>query len=216
MPTISIIVGMLNSRHRLAWFISPVVLSLGIAVVTAGGALAATASPSALYVPEISAGLCGSSSQDQAFWSGSGATGSYYDDRGDNNVTATSGDTVTIYNECASTTLYVDGGDGVRSPGIAPGASAVITISGSRISAYNGTDGLASLMAAAAVVSGASSTTTTAPATPETPAPTLPVTGQQTVLVGAAALLIGLGALATLIVRRRRDLSAMAQAVRHP
>lgn len=214
MPTISIIVGMLNSRHRLAWFVAPVVLSLGIAVATAGVALAATASPSALYVPEISAGLCGSSSQTQAFWSGSGATGSYYDDLGDNNVTATSGDTVTIYNECASTTLYVDGGDGVRSPGIAPGASAVITISGSRISAYNGTDGLASLMAAAAVVSGASSTT--APATPETPAPTLPVTGQQTVLVGAAVLLIGLGATATLIVRRRRDLSAMAQAVRHP
>ena len=339
---------MLKLRHRLVWFVAAVVLSLGIAVVTAGVALAASASPSALYVPEISAGDCGSSSQDYAFWSGSGATGSYYDDLGDDNVTATSGDTVTIYNECSSTTLYVDGGDGVRSSGIAPGASAVITISGSSISAYNGTDGLASLMAAAAVVSGASSTTTTAPASPpssssssgspgcevagkpcavrpwpwavartdhvilswealipaeagtggvtsyrvestpaggtcilrlsevaageslpttcnitgletdtdytftvyassaygegpgrstqeavrllaaatpavtvpavmpEAPAPTLPATGQHTVLVGAAVLLIGLGALATLSVRRRRDLSQMAQAIRHP
>jgi hypothetical protein len=52
--------------------------------------------------------------------------------------------------------------------------------------------------------------------TPETPAPMLPATGQHTVLVGAAVLLIGLGALATLSVRRRRDLSLMAQAVRHP
>jgi LPXTG-motif cell wall-anchored protein len=51
---------------------------------------------------------------------------------------------------------------------------------------------------------------------PETPAPTLPATGQHTVLVGAAVLLIGLGALATLSVRRRRDLSQMAQAVRRP
>ena len=51
--------------------------------------------------------------------------------------------------------------------------------------------------------------------TPETPAPTLPATGQQTVLVGVAVLLIGLGALTTLSVRRRRDLSQMAQAVRH-
>ncbi len=52
--------------------------------------------------------------------------------------------------------------------------------------------------------------------TPETPAPTLPATGQQSVLVGAAVLLIALGALATLSVRRRRDLSQMAQAIRHP
>jgi len=52
--------------------------------------------------------------------------------------------------------------------------------------------------------------------TPETPAPTLPATGQQTVLVGVAVLLIGLGALATLSVRRRHDLNQMAQAVRHP
>ena len=51
---------------------------------------------------------------------------------------------------------------------------------------------------------------------PETPAPTLPATGQHTVLVGAAVLLIGLGALATLSVRRRRDLSQMAQAIPHP
>ena len=51
--------------------------------------------------------------------------------------------------------------------------------------------------------------------TPEAPAQTLPATGQQTVLVGAAVLLIGLGALATLSVRRRRDLNQMAQAVRH-
>ena len=52
--------------------------------------------------------------------------------------------------------------------------------------------------------------------TPETPAPTLPATGQHTVLVGAAVLLIGLGALAALSVRRRRDLSQMAQAIPHP
>ena len=51
--------------------------------------------------------------------------------------------------------------------------------------------------------------------TPESPAPTLPATGQQTVLVGAAVLLIGSGALATLSVRRRRDLNQMAQAVQH-
>ena len=51
--------------------------------------------------------------------------------------------------------------------------------------------------------------------TPEAPAPILPATGQQTVLVGVAVLLIGLGALATLSVRRRRDLNQMAQAVRH-
>ena len=51
--------------------------------------------------------------------------------------------------------------------------------------------------------------------TPETPAPTLPATGQQTVLVGVAVLLIGLGALATLSVRRRRDLNQMAQPVQH-
>ena len=67
---------------------------------------------------------------------------------------------------------------------------------------------------------GSSSTTTTTTAPPTTttttPAPTLPATGQQTVLVGAAVLLIGLGALTTLSVRRRRDLNQMAQAVRHP
>ena len=51
---------------------------------------------------------------------------------------------------------------------------------------------------------------------PETPAPTLPATGQHTMLVGAAVLLIGLGALATLSARRRRDLSQMAQAIPHP
>ena len=52
--------------------------------------------------------------------------------------------------------------------------------------------------------------------TPETPAPTLPATGQQTVLVGAAVLLIALGAFTTLSARRRRDLSQMAQSIRHP
>lgn len=52
--------------------------------------------------------------------------------------------------------------------------------------------------------------------TPESPAPTLPATGQQTVLVGAAVLLIALGAFTTLSARRRRDLSQMAQSIRHP
>ncbi len=66
------------------------------------------------------------------------------------------------------------------------------------------------------LVAAATPAVTVPAVTPETPAPTLPATGQHTVLVGAALLLIGLGALATLSVRRRRDLSQMAQAIRHP